>query len=181
MTAVPHAAQRAATLLTSVTKRDWPAARAVFNATMAAALDDDGLDHAWTQVVTRMGGYLGMGEPDVAVTGGRTDVTVPLSFDRGPVQGQVSFDAVGAVSGLHFLFGGQGGRDREAADPDLFLRCSDGHLYLASRDTLRWRTIHFGARQWRPCPVDGRWRVAEFIDPVELSRPELEQAASHRI
>jgi hypothetical protein len=181
MTAVPDAAQRATALLASVAGHDWPAARASFGATMAAALDDAGLDRAWAQVSTQMGGYLGMGEPEVAVTGDHTDVTVPLNFEHGPMEGRVSFDAAGAVSGLHFLFSGEPGHGREAPDPDLFLRCSDGHLYLASRHTLLWRTIHFGAKQLRPCPVDGRWRIAEFVDPSTLSRGELEQAAAHRI
>jgi hypothetical protein len=177
MTAVPDAAQRATALLTSMAGHDWPAARSSFSATLAGALYDAGLDQAWTQVLTQMGGYLGMGEPRIAVTGDRTDVTVPLSFERGPLQGQVSFDATGAVSGLHFLPDGHG---REAAGPDLFLRCGDGHLYLASRDTLRWRTVHFGSTQFRPCPVDGRWRAAQFVDPATLTSAELEQAAAHR-
>jgi hypothetical protein len=180
MAAVPNAAPRATALLTHLAERDWPAARAEFSSTLAGALDDAGLEQAWTQVATQLGGYLGMGEPEMTVAGERTDVSVPLNFANGPLQGLVSFDAAGAVSGLHFV-PGEHGRGAEATGADLHLRCGDGHLYLASRDTLRWRTVHFGSRQFRPCPVDGRWRVAEFVDPATLSSAELEQAAAHRI
>jgi hypothetical protein len=181
MTAVPDAAQRAVALLGSMAEHDWPAVSAGFNATLAGSLDDAALDRAWTQIGAQMGDYLGMGEPEVTVAGGRTDVTVPMHFESGPVHGQVSFDGTSAVSGVHFLFGGQGSVATATAAPDLFLRCADGHLYLASRSTLRWATIHFGAKQLRPCPVDGRWRLAEFVDPATLSRAELDQAAAHRI
>jgi hypothetical protein len=165
-----------------MTRRDWPAVTADFSVTLVGSLDDSGLDRAWAQISAQMGSYLAMGEPELTVTVGRTDVTVPMNFEGGLVHGQVSFDATGAVSGLHFLFGGgHGSAGRITAAPDLFLRCADGHLYLASRNTLRWGTIHFGAKQFRPCPVDGRWRIAEFADPATLSRAELEQATTHRI
>jgi hypothetical protein len=37
---------------------------------------------------------------------------------------------------------------------ELFLRCSDGHFYMASLQTIRWRSMHIGTTQYRPYPVD---------------------------
>ena len=175
----PGAAERAMALFSDVAGGNWHLPRADFSDTMKSALDDDGLARAWTQVAAQVGEYHGMGEPVVTQTADCTSVTVPLVFDACVMRGCVSFDAQGKVAGLRFLFevDGHGGN----VTGNLVLRCSDGHLYLASRDALLWRSIHFGTKQFRPCPVDHKWRVAVFVDPRELTRAELEQAQSYRI
>ena len=64
---------------------------------------------------------------------------------------------------------------------ELFLRCSDGHVYIASLQTIRWRSMHFGVTQFRQCPVDHKWRKAQFVNPRELTKSEREQAANYRV
>lgn len=66
-------------------------------------------------------------------------------------------------------------------DREFYLRCSDGHYYIASLDAIRWRSMHIGTTQFRPCPVDRKWRKAQFVDPRTLTQPELEEAATHRV
>lgn len=66
--------------------------------------------------------------------------------------------------------------------PELYhLRCSDGHLYTASLQTIRWRSLHIGTTQYRRCPVDRKWRKAVFVNSGLLTDAELEQAAAHRV
>jgi hypothetical protein len=43
------------------------------------------------------------------------------------------------------------------------------------------RSAHFGATQFRPCPVDGKWRRADFVSPDALTKTQLEQVESHSI
>lgn len=179
-TSVPGAAERAAALLGDLAGGNWPEARAGFTAAMRSALGDEELATAWAQVTVQMGEYRGMGEPAITGAGDLTNVTIPLEFDSGVIGGCVSFDAQGKVAGLHFLFTTDGS-GRKPVTGNLVLRCSDGHLYVASRDALLWRTMHFGTKQLRPCPVDHKWRVAVFVDPRELSKAELEQAESVRV
>jgi Protein of unknown function (DUF3887) len=178
-TPVADAAERARTLFSDVAAGDWSGARAGFSETMNRELDNDGLARAWAQVAAQVGDYRGMGEPVVAQAGDLTNVTVPLEFDASEMQGCVSFDRHGRVAGLHFLFGlnSPGGN----ATGNLVLRCSDGHLYTASRSALLWHSVHIGTQQFRPCPVDGKWRVAVFVEPAELSQAELEQAKRYSI
>ena len=64
---------------------------------------------------------------------------------------------------------------------EFFLRCSDGHYYVASLQTIRWRSMHIGTTQYRTCPVDHRWRKAVFVNPNELTKDEFEQAVAHRV
>jgi hypothetical protein len=70
---------------------------------------------------------------------------------------------------------------RNPMDRELYLKCSDGHYYIASLETIRWRSMHFGYTQFRRCPVDGKWRKANFVDPRTLTPAELEEAATHRV
>jgi hypothetical protein len=64
---------------------------------------------------------------------------------------------------------------------ELFLKCSDGHFYIASLQTIRWRSVHIGTTQYRPCPVDRKWRKAVFVNPASLTKDELEQASAYRV
>lgn len=64
---------------------------------------------------------------------------------------------------------------------DLFLKCSDGHVYMASMQTIRWRSMHIGTTQYRRCPIDNKWRKAVFVNPRELTKDQLDQAAANRV
>jgi hypothetical protein len=181
MADLPDAAQRATALLSRIADGDWTQARAEFDETMAGALDDDGLATVWARVIVESGEYLSQGEPVVTRSGALTNVTVPLEFGDATMYGQVSYDTDGKVAGLHFLLSDPA----EGPDPQLparlILRCSDGHLYTATRDTLLYRSVHFGTTQFRPCPVDHKWRLAKFVDPSTLIRRELEQAERNAV
>ena len=181
MADLPDAAQRATALLSEIAEGDWTQARSDFDETMAGALDDDGLATVWARVVVESGPYLSQGEPVVTQSGALTNVTVPLEFQDATMYGQVSFSADGKVAGLHFLLSDPSEGPDPALPARLILRCSDGHLYTASRDTLLYRSIHFGTTQFRPCPVDHRWRIAKFVDPNTLSLAELEQAETNAV
>jgi hypothetical protein len=64
---------------------------------------------------------------------------------------------------------------------ELFLKCSDGHFYIASLQAIRWRSMHIGTTQYRRCPIDNKWRKAVFVNPRELSKDELDQATAYRV
>lgn len=181
MTDLSDAAQRATALLSQIADGDWTQARGDFDETMAGALDDDGLATSWAQVTTESGQYLSQGNPAVTHSGALTNVTVPLEFEDATMYGQVSFDPDGKVAGLHFLLSDP----NEGPDPSLqarlVLRCSNGHLYTAARDALLYRSIHFGTTQFRPCPVDHKWRTAKFVDLNTLTLAELEEAQSNSV
>jgi hypothetical protein len=59
-------------------------------------------------------------------------------------------------------------------------RCSDGHYYSAPWALSLLKSIHLGfGVHFQKCPVDGRWRKANPIDPSELSEGELQEAHRH--
>jgi hypothetical protein len=181
MTDLPGAAQRATALLSQLADGDWTQARADFDATMAGALDDEGLATEWARVTVESGRYLSQGEPVVTRSGALTNVTVPLEFEDATMYGLVSFDADGKVAGLHLLLSDPNEGPDTSLPARLILRCSDGHLYTAARDTLLYRSIHFGTTLFRPCPVDHRWRTARFVDLNTLTRSELEEAETNAV
>jgi hypothetical protein len=41
--------------------------------------------------------------------------------------------------------------------------------------------MHIGTTQYRPCPVDRKWRKAVFVHPRELTKEQLEQASAYRV
>jgi hypothetical protein len=177
--ALPDAPQRAAALLSQIAAGDWSQARASFSAAMEA-LDAERLATAWTGVTVSSGQYLGQGEPVVRQIGALTAVTVPLKFDDATMYGQVAFDAHGKVAGLHFLQEDPDTGKGEELPAHMILRCSDGHLYTITHDDLLWRSVHIGVTQFRWCPVDHKWRKANFVDPNTLTREELEETRFHR-
>jgi Protein of unknown function (DUF3887) len=181
MADLPDLAQRAAALLSQVADGDWAQARTHFDETLAGALDDDGLATEWERVTVESGRYLSQREPVVTRSGALTNVTVPLEFEDATMYGRVSFDADGKVAGLHFLLSDPDQGPDPALPARLVLRCSDGHLYTVTRDTLLYRSIHFGTTQFRPCPVDHKWRRAKFADLNALTRQELEEAESNAV
>jgi hypothetical protein len=177
----PDAAERAAALLSEVATGKWDLARAEFDDTMAHALDDDELATVWARVTVQAGRYQGIGQADVTSTGRFTNVVIPLTFDDSTMYGQVTFDADGKVAGLHFLLDDPKERTRGTRPAHMILRCADGHLYTATMDALLYRSIHFWSTQFRPCPVDRKWRTAKFVDANTLTRQELDEAAKHSI
>jgi hypothetical protein len=65
----------------------------------------------------------------------------------------------------------------------LFFRCSDGHLFTASRLKISFLSVHLIDRVWLRCPVDHRWRTAKPVKVHEadgLPDHELEEAMRHR-
>jgi len=181
MADLPDAAQRAKALLSQIADGDWAQARTEFEQTMAEALDDDELATEWDRVTVESGRYLSQGEPVVTRSADLTNVTVPLELEDATMYGQVSFDADGKVAGLHFLLSDPNEGPEPTLPARLVMRCSDGHLYTATRDTLLYRSIHFGNTLFRPCPVDHKWRTAKFVDLNTLSRAELEEAESNAV
>jgi hypothetical protein len=181
MADLPGVAQRATALLSQIAGGHWAQARADFDETMAGALDDDGLATEWERVTVESGRYLSQGEPVVTSSAALTNVTVPLEFEDATMYGLVSFDPDGKVAGLHFLLSDPNEGPDPALPARLVLRCSDGHLYTATRDTLLYRSIHFGTTQFRPCPVDHKWRTAKFVDLNTLTLEELEEAESNAV
>ena len=61
------------------------------------------------------------------------------------------------------------------------LRCSAGHVYTASLQVIRWRSLHIGTTQYRRWPVYRKWRRAVFVNPGTLTGTELEQEAARRV
>jgi hypothetical protein len=62
-----------------------------------------------------------------------------------------------------------------------FIRCSGGDLYTATwLPGISWRSARLGmGRRLDRCPVCHRWRMAEAIDPGDLTDADLEQARQH--
>jgi hypothetical protein len=62
-----------------------------------------------------------------------------------------------------------------------FIRCSDGHLYTASWvPGFSWRSARLGfGKRFDRCPIDHRWRMAQIVDPGELSEADIAQAEEH--
>lgn len=177
----PGIAQRAEALLHDIAAGDWSRARAVFDEQMRGAIDSDGLDTVWTRLLVESGPYQGQGDPVVTNSASYTNVTVPLQFRDATLYGQVTFDAQGNVAGLHFLLRDPNTGKGRSLPVHLILRCSDGHLYTATRMDLFFRAMHFGNVLYRPCPVDDLWRTASFVDPNTLTKAELEEAANRPI
>lgn len=175
---LPGITQRAQALLHDIAAGGWSQARAMFDDRMLGAIDSDGLDTVWTRLIVESGRYQGQGDPVVTNSASYTSVTVPLQFRDATLYGQVTFDAQGKVAGLHFLFRDPNTGKGRSLPVHLILRCSDGHLYTGTRMSLFFRAMHFGNVMYRPCPVDGQWRTASFVDPNTLTKAELEEAAS---
>jgi hypothetical protein len=175
-------ADRATALLRQITAGEWGAARADFTDAMAGSLGEDDLREVWRQVTRYLDGYKGtMGSPEIAPVNQYTNVTVPVNFTAGDLLAVVSFDPLGRVSGLHFSFQ----RSQDAPNPiqpgDYALRCSDGHFYTATWEVLTFRSVHFFSTQFRPCPADGRWRMAQPVDQRMLTDAQRAEAARNRV
>jgi hypothetical protein len=94
------AANRAATILSSLAEGRWEEARRDFNAKMREGGDAGRLASGWAHTVALIGRYEGMGEPFAHRAGEHTVVEVPLHFEAGGATGRVIFDQNGQVAGL---------------------------------------------------------------------------------
>jgi hypothetical protein len=95
-TAVPGAAERAATLFSDIAAGNWHQARADFTDRMKSAVDEEELAAAWAHVTAQAGAYQGAGKPAAAQAGGLTNVSVRLRFDACVMEGCAAFDAQGS-------------------------------------------------------------------------------------
>lgn len=64
--------------------------------------------------------------------------------------------------------------------PDVVFRCSDGHLFAASRLKVLFLAVHLAGSIFTRCPVDRKWRTAARVHPGSRSEAELDQAKQHR-
>lgn len=63
------------------------------------------------------------------------------------------------------------------------LRCSDGHLFSATRLKLTFLSAHLYDRVWLRCPVDHKWRTAKPVRVFEagaVPEADLNEAMQHR-
>jgi hypothetical protein len=61
----------------------------------------------------------------------------------------------------------------------VLLRCSDGHLFAATRLKLLFLSVHLIDVAWLRCPVDHKWRIAEPLRAYKanaLSEAEIDEA-----
>jgi hypothetical protein len=179
---LPDAADRATRLLTQITNGEWSAARADFTDVVAGSLDEDGLRETWEHVTENLDGYQGtMGTPEITTKKLLTIVTVPLNFAAGELLGRVSYNPLGQVTGLYFVFHRSDAAPNPIVSGDYVLRCSDGHFYTVTWEVLTYRTAHWFSTQFRPCPVDGRWRAAHFVDRRVMTDAQRTEAAHNRV
>ena len=65
----------------------------------------------------------------------------------------------------------------------LILRCSDGHLFTATRLKLVFLSVHLGFVGWLRCPVDHKWRIVTPVRAYEANSipdAEITEAMRHR-
>jgi hypothetical protein len=98
--ALPDAAQRAADLVIAVIECRWSDVRRDFDEKMLEAVDENLVELAWTQTASEVGRYERMGEPFARAMGDYTVVDVPLDFEAGERNVQVTYRADGRVAGL---------------------------------------------------------------------------------
>ncbi|HET9140758.1 DUF3887 domain-containing protein [Actinophytocola sp.] len=98
--ALPDAARRAEDLVIAVIECRWNDVRRDFDERMLEAVDEDLIELAWTQTASQVGRYERMGEPVVVATTDYTTVDVPLYFEAGERNVQVTYRAGGQVAGL---------------------------------------------------------------------------------
>lgn len=53
------------------------------------------------------------------------------------------------------------------------LRCSDNHLFVAGTAARLFLSVHLGRKRLMRCPVDGKFRIMENVDPGDLTSAEL--------
>jgi len=99
-TILPGAEDRAVEIFGHVAAGQWEAAGADFSERMREAVDANRLAAGWAQTSGLIGEFEQMGAPVARSDGEHTIVDVPLYFEAGDANGQVSFDRDGNVIGL---------------------------------------------------------------------------------
>jgi Protein of unknown function (DUF3887) len=96
----PGRTDQAVALFTDIVEGRWEAACRDFTETMREHVDAERIAAVYAQVVGAIGSYERMGEPAAFQLDAITSVEIPLHFEAGERQGQVSFDHDGKVVGL---------------------------------------------------------------------------------
>jgi hypothetical protein len=91
----------ASAMIRNLETGDAEAATADFDATMHANLDAGRLGTVWKQVGGQMGRLQGQGAPQNAMFQDYVVITLPLHFENGDVNAQVSCDSDGKVAGFY--------------------------------------------------------------------------------
>jgi hypothetical protein len=99
-TVLPGAEDRAVEIFGQLAAGQWEAAAADFSERMREAVDADRLAAGWAQTSGLIGEFEQMGAPVARSDGEHTIVDVPLYFEAGDANGQVTFDRGGTVIGL---------------------------------------------------------------------------------
>lgn len=97
---LPHAADRALAVLDDFATERWKDLYDRFSARMRAAVPEEVSRSARARIEQNWGEFLGFGAPVVTVRDGLTFVDVPISLERGELNGRVAFNADGEVAGL---------------------------------------------------------------------------------
>ena len=87
-------------LLDQLDAGDYAAAEAGFTAQMAAAVPAAKLEAVWESLPAQAGAAQGRGQPEVAVQGGITLVTVPLHHANAELVAKIAIDGDGKVTGF---------------------------------------------------------------------------------
>jgi uncharacterized protein len=98
--ATPEAVARA--VAADLAAGRFAAVTARFAPQVASALPEERLKEVWTSLPAQVGTFGGAGEPRVETVGAVSVVTVPMRFDRVPLDMRVSVDADGTIVGLFF-------------------------------------------------------------------------------
>lgn len=98
--ALPDAARHAEDLVIAIIECRWSDVRKDFDQRMLDAVDEKLIGSGWAQVASAVGRYERMGEPMVRASGDYTVVHVPLYFEAGEQNVQVTYGADGKVAGL---------------------------------------------------------------------------------
>jgi hypothetical protein len=99
-TVPPGRTDQAIAVFTDIVEGRWEAACRDFTETMREHVDAERIATVYAQVVSAIGSYERMGEPVAFQLDAITSVEIPLHFEAGDRQGQVSFDRDGKVVGL---------------------------------------------------------------------------------
>jgi Protein of unknown function (DUF3887) len=100
---LPGAAERAAALFVALFEERDEQIAADFDETMRSQLPLEKLGEVRAQLADLVGRYENSGEPFARLIGKYTVVDVPLSFEAGEMNGRVSYDKDGKISGLFVL------------------------------------------------------------------------------
>jgi hypothetical protein len=63
---------------------------------------------------------------------------------------------------------------------DRIMRCTDGHLFVASQTSRLFGSVHLGPFRRMQCPVDGKIVTVSNVRADTLTPEELEEARKHR-